>query len=225
MRRLWKIAAAVCAIAIVSSASIALAAGGGSSEERKGSSGRTAESDRDGRGLRLHFGPGRHLSDLAAELDVSTSRLRSALRAAHRKVGPPDPPADGDRPSREDFERHCTELTDALASELGKSGDQVRAAIKSVLKKKIEAAVDAERLTRAQANRMIERIDSAACLPIGPGIKHGCGGRGGPGPGRHGGPGGPGHFFPRPRNDEEGNGQQQEQQGSAGSGAPMVVPI
>ena len=51
------------------------------------------------------------------------------------------------------MEKRCTELTDALASKLGKSGDEVRAAIKTVLKKKIEAAVDAKRLTSAQADR------------------------------------------------------------------------
>jgi hypothetical protein len=172
----------------------------------------------------VHLAPRRHLSELASELDVSASKLRAALRAAHRKVGPPDPPAEGERPSREALEQHCKELTDAVASELGKSGDDVRAAIKSVLEKKIEAAVDAKRLTREQADRMLERIASASCLPAGPGGPHGCGGPGGPG--RHGGPGGlgggPGHFFPGPRDGGDGNGRQQ---GNAGSGAPMIAPI
>ena len=44
----------------------------------------------------------------------------------------------------------------------------MRSAIKTVLKKKIEAAVDANRLTRAQADRMIARINDAECVgPLG----------------------------------------------------------
>ena len=41
------------------------------------------------------------------------------------------------------MEKRCNELTDALAKELGKSGDDVRAAIKAAAKKDIEEAVDA----------------------------------------------------------------------------------
>ena len=56
----------------------------------------------------------------------------------------------------------------------------MRSAIKTVLKKKkIEAAVDANRLTRAQADRMIARINDAECVgPLGGGGPGGC--HGGP---------------------------------------------
>jgi hypothetical protein len=134
-------------------------------------------------------GGGAKLSALAGELGVSTSKLREALNDAFEDVGPPDPPSNGDPPTRADFEKHCTELTDALGDKLGKSGDEVRDAIKSVLKKRIEAAVDANRLTRAQADRMITRIDAAECLPpgfhglVGPGGR-GCHGGRGHSPGR-----------------------------------------
>ena len=51
------------------------------------------------------------------------------------------------------MEKRCNELTDALAKELGKSGDDVRAAMKAAAKKEIEEAVDAKRLTRSQADQ------------------------------------------------------------------------
>ena len=55
------------------------------------------------------------------------------------------------------MEKRCNELTDALAKELGKSGDDVRAAMKAAAKKEIEEAVDAKRLTRSQADRILSR--------------------------------------------------------------------
>ena len=81
------------------------------------------------------------------------------------------------------------------AKELGKSGDDVRAAMKSAAKKEIEEAVDADRLTRSQADRILSRIDDAACVPA-----FGFHGHGGPGCGGPGGPGGPGERgrFERP---------------------------
>ena len=84
------------------------------------------------------------------------------------------------------MEKRCNEFTDALAKELGKSGDDVRAAMKSAAKKEIEEAVDAERLTRSQADQILSRIDDAACAPA-----FGFHGHGGPGCGGPGGPGGP----------------------------------
>jgi hypothetical protein len=135
--------------------------------------------------------PGEHLATLAGELDVSQERLQDALEAVRQDLAPPRRPRRGQRPTRAQMEKRCNEFTDALARELNKSGDDVRAAVKSAAKMGIEEAVDAGRLTRAQADRMLSRIDDAACLPAfgfhgrgGPG----CGGPGGPG--GHGGPGG-----------------------------------
>jgi hypothetical protein len=135
--------------------------------------------------------PGEHLATLAGELDVSQENLQDALEAVRQDLAPPRRPRRGQRPTRAQMEKRCNEFTDALAKELNKSGDDVRAAVKSAAKKGIEEAVDAGRLTRAQADRMLSRIDDAACLPAfgfhgrgGPG----CGGPGGPG--GHGGPGG-----------------------------------
>lgn len=195
----WAAVIAVLALGIVGSLAVAAPSGGG---------GGTSTNSTPDNGPRLDFrfeGPrhDNHLSDLAKELGVSTSKLRSALEAAMKEVGPPTPPTDGQRPSRADLEKHCTELTDALASKLGTTGDKVRAATKSVLKNEIEAAVDAKKLTRAQADKAIARIDDATCLPpfgghaLGFG---GCGGRGhGHGHGRFGmgpPPGAPGAELP-----------------------------
>jgi hypothetical protein len=180
----WAAVIGVLILGIVGSIAVAAPKGGGGGSSSGSSSVDPAPRGADG--IRFERrGPGRHLSDLAKELGVTTTKLRDALEAVHDDLGPPDPPANGQRPSKADIEKRCTELTDALAKELGKSGDEVRSAIKTVLKKKIEAAVDANRLTRAQADRMIARINDAEC--VGP-----LGGPGGPG-GCHGGPG-PGHF-------------------------------
>jgi hypothetical protein len=174
----WAAVIGVLMLGIVGSIAVAAPKGGGGGSSSSSSDERTTERFGD-----VHFerrGPGRHLSALAKELGVTTNKLREALEAVHEDLGQPEPPTDGEPPSKADIEKRCTELTDALASKLDKTGDEVRAAIKTVLKKKIEAAVDAERLTRAQADRMIARIDDAACVaPLG-----------GPGPGGcHGGPG------------------------------------
>jgi hypothetical protein len=142
-----------CALAIAATAaSVAIAAGDD----------KTAN-ERHGRGaLRLNLElppPGEHLSALAKKLGVSTNELRDALKATLGDP-PPRPPAD-----RQALDQHCKDMTDALAEKLGKSGAEVRAAIKSVIEDDIEAAVAAKRLTRAQADRMLARIDAAGCLP------------------------------------------------------------
>jgi hypothetical protein len=189
----WAAVIAVLALGIVGSIAVAAPNGGGGGSNSpttttpNGNLPAPPDSPPGGRGLRFHLehrGPGASLSDLAKELGVSTSKLRDALEAVRSDLGPPTPPSDGNPPSKADIERRCTQETDALASKLGKSGDDVRAAIKTVLKKKIEAAVDAKRLTSAQADKLISRIDDAACLPAfgGPG-HHGFGCRGGRGHG------------------------------------------
>ena len=187
MKFSWKWASVICVLMLGIIGSIAVAApegggGSGSSDERRG----------------IAFaGPRQHLADLAKELGVSTSELRDALEAVREELGPPARPRRDERPSREDLEERCTSLTDALASELDKSGDEVRAAIKKVAKAKIEEAVDANRISRARANRILERIDSAECLPpFGPLGVVGCArGPGHPG-GDRGGRGGA--FLPAP---------------------------
>jgi hypothetical protein len=141
--------------------------------------------------------PGEHLATLADELGVSEDKLRDALDAVRADLAPPERPRRGRRPSRAQMEKRCNEFTDALAKELGKSGDEVRNGIKSAAKKGVEEAVDDGRLTRSQANRILERLDDAACLPAF-GLHHGGPGCGGPGGHRGpGGPGGPGGAFER----------------------------
>jgi hypothetical protein len=175
-RRLsWKWVAAHCAVMVAVAASIAFAAPSGG--DRGDSDGGDNSEERSGEVRRA--GPERHLSALADELGVSSSRLRDALEAIRDDREPPRRP-----PSRAQAERRCTELTDALASELNLTGDKVRSAIKSVIKEKIEAEVDAGRLPRQRAQEMLDRLDSAECLPpFGPGLVHGCAGRPGHRPG------------------------------------------
>lgn len=174
----WTAVIAVLVLGIVGSIAVAAPKGGGSGSS---SDDTTTERQRDTFRFEAR-GPGRHLSDLAKELGVTPAKLREAIAAVREDLGPPERPQNGERPSRADIEKRCTELTDTLASKLDKSGDEVRAAIKTVLKKKLEAAVDANRLTRAQADRMMKRIDDAACVaPLGGHGRGGC--HGGPGKG------------------------------------------
>lgn len=172
----WVAAMAVLVLGIVVSVSGAATSGsqrdGGSSDRSQRSEGR----------LHAPGPPGERLATLAEELGVSQDKLENALAAVREDLVPREHPRRGQRPSRAQMERRCNQFTDALAKELGKSGDEVRDAIKSAAKKDIEQAVDDGRLTRSQANRILERLDDAACLPAfglhgGPG----CGGPGGPG--------------------------------------------
>jgi hypothetical protein len=165
MKFSWRWASVIGVLMIGIVGSVAVAApedgGGGGKSERRG----------------VFFrGPGENLSDLAKELGVSTSQLRDAFEAARDEVGPPERPRRDERPSRSELEEHCTKLTDALASELNKGGDEVRAAIKKVARANIEEAVDDNRISRARANRILERIDSAECLLPLVLHHHGCGG-------------------------------------------------
>jgi hypothetical protein len=177
----WMAAMAVLVLGIVVSVSGAATSGskrdGGSSSSRSGTMLRAPAPP-----------PGEHLSTLADELGVSEVKLQDALEAVRQDLAPPQRPRRGQRPSRAQMEKRCNEFTDALAKQLDKSGDDVRAAFKAAAKKDIEAAVDAGDLTRSQADRILSRIDDAACLPAF-GFGHGGPGCGG---GPHGGPGGPG---------------------------------
>jgi hypothetical protein len=179
-RSSWKWIAANCAVIVAVAASVGLAAGGSDTSSRKA---RGA-----GVGFRAELkAPREHVAALAKELGVSENELRDALDAVRDKLDPPRfRPGDGP-PSRAQLEKRCNEFTDALASELDKSGDEVRSAIKKVLKADIEEAVKDDRLTRQQADRILSRIDDAACLPFGPGPGGiGCAAHIGPPPGTSG---------------------------------------
>ena len=85
-------------------------------------------------------------------------------------------------------------VLDDAAKELGVEPSELSAALKSALKKRVDAAVANGELTKAEADRIKARIDAGdAPLFLGPRFGHegrfGHGGRFGPGPGRHHGPG------------------------------------
>jgi hypothetical protein len=166
MSSFWRKVAALCiaAAAIAASVAIAAAATGGNGNSKP----RVFKSE-------LPANPDEHFSALAKELGVSTSDLRDAFDAVREKSKPPKPP--NGPPTRAQLEKRCNKLTDALASELNKSGDEVRAAIKAVTKSEIEDAVKDKRLTQSQADKMLDRLDDTACLPVfGPGLAvHRCG--------------------------------------------------
>jgi hypothetical protein len=186
-------AMSVLVLGIVVSVSGAATSG---SKRDGGGSGASSNTQRNGNVLRgPGKPPGEHLATLAGELGVSQEKLRDALEAVRQDLAPPQRPRRGQRPTRAQMEKRCNQFTDALAKELDKSGDDVRAAMKAAAKKEIEEAVDADRLTRSQADRILSRIDDAACVPA-----FGFHGPGGPGCGGPGGPGGPGEGgrFERP---------------------------
>jgi hypothetical protein len=177
MSSFWRKVAAICvaAAAIAASVAIATAATGG------GGNGNGNGNDNGNFKPRLFKselppgGPDEHFSALAKELGVSTSELRKALDAVHEKLDPPRPPSGP--PTRAQLEKRCNELTEVLAEELDKSADEVRDATKAVIKAEIEDAVKDKKLTRSQADRMLDKLDDAACLPmLGRGLAvHRCG--------------------------------------------------
>jgi hypothetical protein len=186
MKRSWKLIAVVAVVVLALTSSLAMAA-------TRSDTGRSGSA-------RAQQGPppvqGKDLSKLAAQLDVSAQDLRDAFDAVRKTVPPPKRPGDGaKRPTKAQMEKRCTTVTDALAKELGKSGDEVRAATKAVGKDDLAQAVKDGRLSQAQADKLSSRIDSATCV-FGPpgGHGHGCGGPGGRPP--HGAGGPPGGMLP-----------------------------
>jgi hypothetical protein len=111
-------------------------------------------------------GPEKHLSALAGELGVSEAKLKDALEAVRRDTDPPPPPDKSGPPTRAQMEKHCNAFTDALAKQLGKTGDDVRAAMKAAAKKDIEQAVKDGNLPRSKADRILSDLDQAPCMPL-----------------------------------------------------------
>ncbi|TAK20598.1 MAG: hypothetical protein EPO26_16335 [Chloroflexota bacterium] len=78
------------------------------------------------------------------------------------------------------------EFLKAIAGKLGKTTDEVKAAVKAVQKDRLAEEVKAGKLTQARADEIAKRIDATAGLgfgPMGPGRGHGPGKPGvGPGP-------------------------------------------
>ena len=216
MKGPWRMLALLVAVGVVAGASIAIAAPSGTSSSSKSKSGSASGN----RVFREHHGPGprEDLSALAGKLGVSTTELRNALDAVRNDIKPPARRTQP--PTRQQMQQSCTKFTDALAKELGKTGDEVRSAMKAVAKDRLAAAVKAGRLTQDQADAIQKRIDSSDCAPLGPGGPgpgpHGCGGPGhGPGDGDGD---GPGHGFGPPP------GADNDSSGTPGSSAPSVAP-
>jgi hypothetical protein len=176
----WVAAIALLVVGIVATVAVAAPSGGGN--------GGTDDNGNERRGLKFEIrgDPDQHFSKLADELWVSTDALENALESVHEDLGPPPRPF-RKPPTKAQMEKRCNEMTDALAKKLDKSGEEVRSALKSVMKQEIEDAVDADRLTRAQADRILKRLDQADCLPA---LKFGLHGRGIDCAGRPGGPNG-----------------------------------
>ena len=86
---------------------------------------------------------------LAAELGITEEKLREAMKAAR--------------------EQRCTDMTNSFAQKLGKTGDEVRAAVKELAAEKLAAAVKKGRLSEERAARIRERVGSSPCfgLPLG----------------------------------------------------------
>ncbi|MBM4419317.1 MAG: hypothetical protein FJ033_13560, partial [Chloroflexi bacterium] len=104
--------------------------------------------------------------------------------AAYAQTAPPRP---GARPNP--AAKH-EEMLAAIAAKLGKTVDEVKAALAAVHKDQLDAAVAEGRLTREQADQMLERMKNGP----GPGFP-GPMGQGG-GPGFKGPPHGPGGMAP-----------------------------
>lgn len=107
--------------------------------------------------------------------------------------------AQSNSPARPEPAAEQKAFLDDLAGRLHVSRDDLDSAIKGAATDRIDAAVAAGRLTKAQADELKQRIQKSSGLPL-LGLGHGPGGPGvpgGPGPrGRFGpGPGGPGFGF------------------------------
>ena len=223
MKGPWRMLALLIAVGVVAGASIAVAAPSGSSSNSKSGPRARSWARAPASASRIGPGPGADLSALAGKLGVSTAKLRSALEAVRNDVKPPSR-SRTQPPTKQQMEATCTKFTDALGTELGKSGDDVRSALKEVAKDRLAADVKAGRLTQTQADAIQKKIDSSACAPIGfhgPG-PGGCHGGHGPGHGP-GGPGdgdgdGPGRFGGPPPGAPNGS------SGDSGTTAPSAAP-
>ena len=83
---------------------------------------------------------------LAEELGVSVEKLRAAMKAAR--------------------EAQCTELANSFAAKLGKTGDEVRAAVKELAEERLAAAVKRGRLSEARAEKIRKRMAASPCMGL-----------------------------------------------------------
>jgi hypothetical protein len=95
------------------------------------------------------------------------------------------------RPNQQEIEARITEHLNRLAQNLGVTPDKLRDALKQTALQEIDAAVQAGRMTQAQADRAREAINNGTAGGFGAGPIFGGFGPGGPG-GMRGGPGGAG---------------------------------
>ena len=112
--------------------------------------------------------------DSEATAKDSTSRDRDGY-------GPPPWVRDGmrhfDRPSAKEMQDRRKKFESELADELGVSQEKVHQAFHNLMKKRLDQAVKDGRLTRKQADKILECHDTGNCddMPFGPGGPHGGG--------------------------------------------------
>jgi hypothetical protein len=135
----------------------------------------------------------------ALSLATRDSSEATAKRSDARDgYGPPWMRGEFRRPSKKQMREHRQQMQkrrkqfeSELADELGVSQEKVHTAFRNVMKKHLDQAVEDGRLTRKQADKILECFDGGSnCEPP---FRHGGPPGGGP---PMGGPGGPGGFGP-----------------------------
>ena len=120
----------------------------------------------------LHDFGGRHLEAVANVLGVTPEALKAAMQAAREAAGKPDPATMRDPAARAAFE---LKVLTAVAEKLGvtvaklqealKAGQpdraQMRTEARAHLVERLKGAVESGKLTRAEADAMLDRFDAA----------------------------------------------------------------